>query len=222
MHLWLVVPTWEAPTGEEDAYFAGVLNIAVTSNNHTYYRDAICVDLFTGIGIGGTYDTTILRPDEEQPKNGTRVSWLIDNAILPTYGIPGYTGSLLPSQYWVTNAVNGAALQIAVWDIVHDGGDGFSAGSVQYGSVNHPANPAVLAAANYYRTASAGQWSDLAYIYDNVVQNSTTEAQMLAGPLFLDDGPHPNPEPATLAMAGGVLIGLGALARKKKRTSSAN
>src|SRR5947209_1425264 len=65
------------------AYFAGVIDIAVNAGQ-TYYRDSLCVDLFTDINIGGTYGTTILRPDQVTGKNLDRVSWLIDNALLPT------------------------------------------------------------------------------------------------------------------------------------------
>ena len=200
---------------DKSAYFAGVILITVTDGGQQYSRDSLCVDLFTDININTVYDTTILHPYQVPGKNLPRVSWLVDNAMLPTQE-PTYV-SALSSGYWVTTAAQGAGIQLAIWDIVHDGGDGFSAGRVQ--AVTNPSNPTdsnVLSWANTYEALSAGNSSAFAFIYNNVNMGNGVPAQMLAGPRFADGGPVPNPEPATFLMAGAALIGLSRFARRRR------
>src|SRR5262245_41940577 len=108
--------------GVNESGFGGVLFLTVTSGTTSYNRDSFCVDLFTSITISVTYNTTIYYPMAISGKNLERVSWLVDNALLPTQ-IPSYK-SAMPQADWVTTADQGAGLQFAIWDIVHDGGDG--------------------------------------------------------------------------------------------------
>jgi hypothetical protein len=193
---------------DTQAYFGGVILINVTDGGQTWSRDTLCVDLFTDIYLGVSYGTTVYSPDQIPGKNLERVSWLIDNALLPTQQ-SGLT-SALPSADWVTSSAQGAGIQLAIWDIVHDGGDGFSKGRVQ--AVTNPTNstdPAVLAWAQTYESLSLGKNSNLAYIYDNVDLGNGQPVQMLAGPRFLDNGPAPAPEPLTLTMVGGAMIMFG-------------
>lgn len=190
-------------------YFAGVVDITLTDTNtqQQWNRDTLCVDLFTDIYIGQTYGTTLLDPYEVPGKNLTRVSWLVDNALLPTQS--SYL-SVLPSSDWVTNSAQGAGIQLAIWDIVENNGDGLSAGSVQASTdPNHPTPPDVLYWANFYETQSLNQSSGLAFVYDNVNLSSGAPAQMLEGPEFADNGPLPAPEPSTcqfmlVSLAGGI------------------
>jgi hypothetical protein len=191
-------------------YFTGVIDITLTDtgSNQQWNRDTLCVDLFTDIYIGQTYGTTVLHPNNVSGKNLTRVSWLVDNALLPAQN--NSYSSVLPSSDWVTNSAQGAGIQLAIWDIVHDNGDGFSAGRLQ--ASGNPANPTpsdVISWANTYETLSLNQSSDLAYIYDNVSLSDGAPAQMLAGPEFADNGPAPAPEPSTcqfmlVSLAGGI------------------
>jgi hypothetical protein len=89
---------WRSEDGEDTrASFAGVIFISLTENGHQYARDTLCVDLFTDIYLGVSYNTTVLRPRQAPGKSLTRVSGLVDNA----------------------------AIQFADWDIVHDQGGGF-------------------------------------------------------------------------------------------------
>lgn len=209
---------WIREDGNDvNAYFAGVIMITLIEGGLRYDRDTLCVDLFTDIYLGRSYDSNVLRPNQVPGKNLPRVSWLVDNALLPTQG-PVYT-SQLPASDWIYTPAQGAAVQLAIWDIVHDGGDGFSAGRVQ--AVTDPAHPTdadVLAWANHYLAASAAKASGLAFIYLNVDFGSGLPAQMLAGPEFFDGGPRsiPNPEPATLILEGSALIGLGVWVRKRR------
>ncbi len=203
---------WIKENGTDvNAYFAGVIFISLTQNGTVYHRDTLCVDLFTDINLGVTYDTTVLSPAAVPGKNMLRVSWLVDNALLPTERA-GEVSNLAESD-WVRTVAQGIGIQLAVWDIVHDGGDGFNSGSVQSAALT---NATVLYWANQYLTLSSGKTSALAYVYENFSPGTTNEAQMLAGPRFFDGGPRPAPEPATMVMVGTVLIGLGVLIRRRR------
>ncbi len=202
------------------AYFAGVLLISLTENGSTVNRDTLCVDLFTDIMVSQTYGSTVIHPYEVSGKDLGRVSWLVDNALLPAQS--DYS-SALPSDYWVTSAAAGAGIQLAIWDIVHDHGDGLYAGSVQaaVGSGNQVTDSGVVTAAEYYLAESYGKTSSLAFVYNNVDLGSHLAAQMLAGPKFEDGGPSPNPEPSTLVMVGAALVVVGRMARRGKRITPA-
>jgi hypothetical protein len=190
-------------------YFAGVVLITLTDTDthQQWYRDTLCVDLFTEIQVKQTYGTTVLDPYEVSGRNLTRVSWLVDNALLPTQS--SYL-SVLPASDWVTNSAQGAGIQLAIWDIVENNGDGLSAGSVQASTDPNNQTPAdVLYWANTYETLSTNQSSGLAFVYDNVNLSSGTRVQMLEGPEFADGGPTPAPEPSTcqfmlVSLAGGI------------------
>jgi hypothetical protein len=201
---------WIKENGNDvNQYFAGVLFISVSQDNHTYSRDALCVDLFTDIYIGQQYSTQVLSPDQVSGKNLERVSWLVDNVLAPMQ-LPQPSGSALPSSDWIETAAQGAGAQLAIWDIVHDGGDGFSAGRVQAaGSTNAD----VLQWAKTYETLSLGQSTDLAYVYSNTNPSTGLVAQMLIGPT--PQRPDVStPEPAAFVLVGAGLIA-GSLALRK-------
>jgi hypothetical protein len=153
-----------------------------------------------------------LDPYEVSGRNLTRVSWLVDNALLPTQSSHL---SALPSSDWVTNSAQGAGIQLAIWDIVENNGDGLYAGTVQASTPSNSTDPNnqtpadVLNWANFYETLSTNQSSGLAFVYDNVNLSNGARVQMLEGPEFADNGPVPSPEPSTcqfmlVSLAGGI------------------
>ena len=174
-----------------NAYFAGVILITVsnTVTHQAWSRETLCVDLFTDIGLNNWYGTTILSPATVTGKNLPRVAWLVDNALVPPQNT-NFSSQLPPSD-WATNAAMGAGLQLAVWDIVEDGGDGLYSGSVQ-ASTGTATPAAVIFWATNYEALSLGKASDSAYVYNNVVVSSGAPAQMLLGPEYSStNGPAP-------------------------------
>ena len=198
-----------------DAYFAGVIYIDLTQNGQDYQRDTLCVDLFTDIYLWQTYGNQVLDPSAVPGRGLERVAWLIDNAMLPPQN-PLASTVMDPSE-WVTTPAQGAGIQLAIWDITTDGGDGLSAGSVQASSdPNNPTPADVINWANYYESASVGQASDAAFVYLNWNTSNLSPAQMLEGPMFLDNGPAPAPEPVPYLLVGTSLLGLGLMTRRMR------
>ena len=182
-------------------YWSGAIDINVDS----YIRQVFCVQLFTDIYLNTAYDTVM---DYSDTANLKRVGWLLQNEF-PT--LAQYTGVALQQ--------NGAAFQLAIWDIIEDGGDGFAPGAgklTKSTDVNNPTDPVVLAAAIQYETLSAGQSSNYGIVYHNYL-NGTPMQNLMGGPIA-DGGPSASPEPATviLIFGGLAMIAVGSLRRRPR------
>ena len=124
---------------------------------------------------------------------------------------------LLTNQY-PTSAAAGAGFQLAIWDILTDNGDGFSAGKVQK-STGTATNATVLADAIGYETASAGKSSATQFVIYNNTTTQGVKVQTLMGLWPTDGGPVPEtPEPASIIMifSGLALIGLSRIRRARR------
>jgi len=177
--------TYVKADGVDEYAWAGAIKILLDG---IFNRVVLCVDLFTDIYLYNTYNVDLVTSDESSVPNVGRAAWMV-NYLLPT----------------VTTPQQGAGLQFAIWDVVHDGGDGFSLGRVQ-AATNPPTDPAVLAAAVNYLSASVGQ-SSVAWIYYTFQQGTNTPMQTLIGPATFDGGPVANPEPQTfLLFSTGVVL----------------
>jgi len=214
---------WIDENGTDTSEIAGVIYIQLTDSSGTVDRDTMCVDLFTNIYLNQTYNTTVDLPSQVPPPQNPayleRIAWLEDNALLPVL-FPG-DPSTLPSADWSATQAQAAGLQLAIWDIVVDGGDGFSSGQVQaWTGTTNPTDPTTLSWAEPYESVSVGQTSNVAYVYENVSQGSNPiAAQTLEGPAYQDSGPKPTtPESSTFVLAGVALLALGRTARRKQRS----
>jgi len=168
--------------------FAGQIQIEINDSPYVAY----CIDLYTSISLQ-TYNSVFGTPLDFQ--NGVRAAWLMEN----------YAAS-------VATAAEAAALQLALWDIVHDAGDGFSTGTIQ---LDLDPSSALAMAANGLVAVSAGQSSVNGTILYNVsIAGSPAQTLIVAGVLT------ETPEPGTWAM---VLLGGGAtIALRRRRQKSAS
>jgi hypothetical protein len=178
--------------------------ITITSNNVT--SSVLCVDLFTVVRANDTFAVDYLQPQYLDPADamtGLRAAYL----MVTQYGrIDSLVSSLRPS---ISLAEASAGLQLAIWDIVHDGGDGLAAGRVRTSSVSGSSTPtAVRVAANaYIQYAVAFRGSQVnATLYRHV--SGPSVKQQLIG--FEQPGTGaPIPEPGSFALVLGALACIG-------------
>ena len=197
--IWIGV--YEGTTLTDTQEQAGVISITVTDNTGSYDRQTLCVDLFTNINTNTTYNTGVYLPSAFGPPSKVatleRIAYLLDN-------------------YWPTTATQAEGLQLAIWDIEVDGGDGFYNGQVRQADTNHPTDSNVLSDAVGFETNSAGHASNLADVYVSATQATPpVAAQMLEGPVYGTGPPPVAPESSTLVLAGVALLALGHAARRK-------
>ncbi len=176
------------------AYWVGAILISLDG----YPRDTFCVDLFTDISFN-SYSSLLEIPDTATQM---RIGWLMQN-------------------YFPVTQVQGAGFQLALWDITHDGGDGFDTGRVAKSTdAAHPTNAAVLAAAINYETVSVGKSSAYGIIYHNATF-SGTPVQNLVGLPVSDGGPSATPEPEDVILIGSGLA-LIVLGRRRQQMRGRN
>ncbi len=168
--------------GADGSHSAGVIRI---SYDGSPAFDVFCVDLFTSISYG-VYDSYTIAPRPERYED--RAAWLYKN---------------LYNTSTVNTTALGAAFQIAIWDIVHDGGDGANAGRIRS---NANTGSAIVNAWTSYLTASNGHSYSGVNIYINARNN--VPAQTLMG--------VENPEPGTIVMMSAGLALIAVRMRRKK------
>ncbi len=165
--------------------------------------DSLCVNLFQGMTVYQTYNAVTVGPDSYD-LDGSSAAWLMQT-YLPL--VNAATGA--------TRRIDGAALQLAIWDTIHDGGDGFSSGRIR--STGNT-NSSVLALANQWRLEGIGH-DGFAGVY-TAASGSRAFQQQIYLPVCLDNNcGQPGgevPEPGTLAMMaiGGLAVVFGAWRRR--------
>lgn len=172
--------------GSNGSHSAGVIRI---SYDGSPAFDVFCADLFTSISYG-VYDSYTIAPRPARYED--RAAWLYQNLYNPTT---------------INTTALGAAFQVAIWDIVHDGGDGPNAGAIRS---NANTGSTIINAWQSYLTASAGHSSSSVNIYIN--SRSNQPAQTLMGGMRNVD----NPEPGTLVMMSAGLALIAFRFRRKK------
>ena len=186
--------TASSTTSVNEQIGVGVLNIAFDGS--LQLQDAFCVDRFRYIS-NGNYTVNVSAPSTVT--NGARAAWLLHD-ILPQI-------NAAPVGTQQRNLA--AALQMAIWDIIQDGGDGFTAGRIRQSTSTNAlrvTDPIILSLANTFITRSNGQAYTNALVLNNVNVNSYTQR------LIVDQGV---PEPSTWALALTGLLWAGI--RRAKR-----
>ena len=179
--------------------FAG----GITGNVDGHSRVLWCLQLFVDINTGTTYNSVV---DWADTANLGRVGWMVQN-VAPT----------------LTTKAQGAAFQLAIWDIMEDNGNGFTSGHVaKSSSTSHPTDGTVLTLAAQYETQSVGKDFRWVPVYRNFTVNGGTPVQNLIGGLTYDggvDGKAPEPSGLWMMLGGAALILLPRAARYFRRGS---
>lgn len=167
--------------------------VGVLLVNGAEYVDALCVNLFQTIYLNNIYTAESIAPATYDADGGNAAAYLAEHNLSPSLSQTG-----------------GAALQLAVWDLIHDGGDGFAAGRIQSTSNT---NGAVLAQANTWRTEALGQ-SGAASIFTAAPGATAFQQQ-----IYLTGNPDGGevPEPGTLVMLAVGVAGVAFGAWRRKR-----
>lgn len=190
-----------------NAYFVGGMDINVDG----YTRTVFCIDAFTDIYIGSVNDTLLTVPDSERVM---RAAWVLTSEY----------ADLTTPHVDATSSELGAAMQLAIWDIIHDGGDGLGAGRITASTdPSNPTNAAVLIYAQQFLSSSFGQSTTNAIVYNNFCTGGVpasycgVPSQTLLGLAATDPGPQgQTPEPASMALVGAGVLALAMLRRKQR------
>lgn len=127
------------------------------------------MDYFFPISYGN-HDVNLF--GQNSINNGGRIDWMLRNT-LPAINAQ-FDASLTQKQ--------GAALQLAIWDVVHDGGDGFAAGRIrQSADALNSTDSIVLSLANSFLSASLGRTQTGGIVYVNVPGPTSMQRLMSDG-----------------------------------------
>jgi PEP-CTERM motif len=102
--------------GHDETVFAGQLRVHLESGPHNSAQfNSFSVDLDRHLNVGQDYDVA-RRSTGHGLNHGPQIAWLYN-----TYGLST-----------LTDGTRAAALQLAIWDLVEDGGDGLTKGDFKY------------------------------------------------------------------------------------------
>ncbi|MCC7436018.1 MAG: PEP-CTERM sorting domain-containing protein [Methanoregulaceae archaeon] len=159
---------------------AGLANVSLDGNRVV----GVCVDLAHWNTNGSSYQVNVL-PMEERGATATRAAWFFSSNV----GV-------------VDSKDKGAALQLAIWDILYDGGDGLDTGTFQSSVTG-----AVRSITGTYLTDSTDHQSSAAYYLKAITHGDN---------LDMNQDYMVVPEPATVS---AMVLGSLALLRRRRKTA---
>jgi uncharacterized protein (TIGR03382 family) len=186
--------------------YAGVIQATLDG---TTVVDVFCVDLYHDVSTGTVYTyTTYSVTDPASTSfspNIAQAAWLFVNEM------PVVDAASASDQ-----PVYGAALQLAIWDVIHDGGDGLSSGQIQQQTsvAPDPNSAAAYSLASTWITASQGQSAYNAAVLMNV-GGPTASQTFITAKAGTTISVASTPEPATMFLAGAGLLLVGLSGRRK-------
>lgn len=168
--------------GSFAGYQGGTLGNPKPPVDGHFFGYLYCVDLEHLISLPTEYEVDPLTTSALT--NGGRAAWLYKT----------YSG-------FSTDASKAAALQLALWDVVVDNGDGFAGGNFKY---TGGLASSIATDASSMISASAGKGSQAAYF-----RPTGGYGQAMIGPV---------PEPGSFALLGlGLALSFGGLALRRRR-----
>ena len=168
--------------GKTETVYAGPQSVTLEGTNQTF--DAYCVDLLNWNTFGDCYAVDINNAAGASANNAAKISWMYDQLA----------GG-------VTNATQGSALQLAIWDVLTDNGDGLGSGNFLASGVS----------ADVFN--QAGAYLDFARTFNGVGGDASFyEAVNHPGGRYQDLVGKPVPEPATIL----GLMGLAGIALRRR------
>jgi hypothetical protein len=189
--------SFSAVNGPKTGY-AGVISATLDGQ----HLDLFCVDLYHDVSPGVNYTVNIWAPNDPAAQayslNLGRAAWLYLN-YLPVVNAA------------VDKDVEGAALQLAIWDVIHDSGDGLATGTIKLdaGTTNAASQNSYGYTAQWI-TASSGHSINNAAVLINVGGPNASQTLLAAVPNAV-----PTPEAATFGTMGTALLVLGLVGRKR-------
>lgn len=184
--------------------YAGVIQVTLDG---TDLLDVFCVDLYHDVSPGITYTYTAYAVNDPSlssfSTNLEQAAWLYVNELPVVNAAPASE-----------QGIYGAALQLAIWDVVDDNAGGLSAGSIQAQTspAPDPNSAAAYALASTWIADSTGQSSTDATILMNVNGPTASQTFITSSAAMVDV--FATPEPGTMALVGAALLIVG-LARKR-------
>lgn len=161
---------------------AGIARVSLDGSPQFH---GMCVDLSHFNTSGSSYQVDV-KPITDRGATAARAAW-----IFHTYGST------------VDTKEKGAALQLAIWDVIYDGGNGLAAGTVQSSVTG-----SVLTHTNSYLAGSVGMDYTAAYYFKAVTHGPNNDKNQDYMGLV--------PEPATMS---ALLLGSLAMLRRRKKSA---